>query len=145
MVMDETRNKNLNPVFFVEKAQELFRILNNSIFKDKNKAEEFIKSFDIIVDTLIAQMKESGTVYTKETILLFGSSLGEAFCIVFNGNWKYSEKQQRWIISCNTKDGDPAELNVFHKLEKRIENGMEDSISYYFDVNKKLLLGELNL
>lgn len=64
-------------------------------------------------------------------IILFGSFLGEAIKNTLGGDW--AEDQGQWFI----KLGD-AQINVFNKVKKRLLNGEEDSISYFFHSLKDL-------
>ena len=141
--LDQTKDESLKPDFFTEEAARFFAALNVPIFKSKEQAGDFIETFDATIDTLVSEMKDMATTYSDETILLFGSALGEALRIVFDASWEYSDAQNRWVISRKTLKGDKVEFNVFRKLKKRIENGMDDSIGYYFVVNKKIISGEL--
>ncbi|PIU98370.1 hypothetical protein COS61_01745 [Candidatus Wolfebacteria bacterium CG03_land_8_20_14_0_80_40_12] len=65
-------------------------------------------------------------------ILLFGSFLGEAIKQTLGGEWVQTE--QGWGI----KIGD-ATLMVFTKIKKRLLNGIEGSISYYYQITKGML------
>lgn len=137
--MDETRNPNLSPEFFAEKTKEFFATMNVPSPENAQQAQEFINALDGTINALTAHLRENGLTYSDNTILYFGSPLGEAFGILFNGSWKFSEKQGRWVVECRASNGDEVEINVFRKVEKRIENGMEDSISYYLEGIKKVL------
>ncbi|KKS96409.1 hypothetical protein A3B05_02795 [Candidatus Giovannonibacteria bacterium RIFCSPLOWO2_01_FULL_43_160] len=141
-IVDATRNHNKDGNYFSEKANGFLAALNIPMFVSKKDAVEFIESFDPTIDALVQSMEESGAAYSTETILLFGSTLGEAFRIVFGGQWHFSEKQERWVVVCKMKDGSDIEMNIFLKTEKRIVNGMEDSVTYYFQLTKKMIDGE---
>ena len=65
-------------------------------------------------------------------VLLFGSFLGEAIINTLGGHWE--KGTQSWGV----RIGD-ATMNVFSKVEKRLLNGIEDSISYYYKSTKKML------
>ena len=71
-------------------------------------------------------------IQIDNVILLFGSFLGEAIIKTLGGEWVNTE--QGWGI----KIGD-ATLMVFTKIKKRLLNGMEDSISYYYQSTKGML------
>lgn len=71
-------------------------------------------------------------IQIDNVILLFGSFLGEAIIKTLGGEWINTE--QGWGI----KIGD-ATLMVFTKVKKRLLNGMEDSISYYYQSTKGML------
>ncbi len=137
--MDETRDKSKDANYFLDYAKRFFVTLKIPMFQEKESALGFVDSLDPTIDLLTDSLKESGYSYSIETILLLGSSLGEAFRLIFNGQWSFSEKQGRWIIAIQTKDGSSMEMNVFRKIENRIINGMEDSILYYYQSTKSLL------
>ena len=140
--MDETRDSNLDPAFFKEKTREFFAPMHVTNPEDAKQAEEFINALDATADVLTAHLRETGLTYSDTTILYFGSPLGEAFRILFNGAWIFSQKQGRWVIKCLAQNGDEIEINVFRKIEKRIENGIEDSISFYLASIKKLMIAD---
>ncbi len=71
-------------------------------------------------------------VQIDNVITLFGSFLGEAIIHTLGGEWV--ETDQGWGIAI----GD-ATLLVFTKIKKRLINGMEDSISYYYQSAKSML------
>jgi hypothetical protein len=75
---------------------------------------------------------EEPPVQIDNVIVLFGSFLGEAIKQTLGGEWVQTE--QGWGI----KIGD-ANLMVFTKVKKRLLNGMEDSISYYYQAMKGML------
>ena len=143
--MEETQDPNKGKDFFLGIAKSFLKLLNLPMITTKEDAEGLIAGFDPMVDELTKSMKETGNLYSSETILLLGSALGEAFILSFGGEWHYSEKQKRWVILAPMKDGTNAELNVFRKVLNRVENGMEDSISFYFESTKKILNGELGI
>lgn len=137
--MDETRDRNLNPAFFAEKTRDFFAPMHVPNPTNAKQAEEFIDAMDVTVDALTDHLRDTGLTYSNTTILYFGSPLGEAFRILFNGIWRFSEKQERWVVECLAKNGDKVEINVFRKIEKRIENGTEDSISFYLEGIKNIM------
>jgi hypothetical protein len=138
--MEQTRDPNLTPEFFSNKALEFFTIFNSQPFTDWEGALEFIDAADVLADTIITAMQEGATAYTDDTLVIFGSPLGEAFKILFGGGWHYAEEQERWVIRTKTPERDRMDINVFNKFEKRLVNGMEDSISYYMRGMAKMLL-----
>jgi len=136
--MDETRNSKKDAVFFTQTARGFFVLLKVPMFTNKKEALDFVRAYDGAVDELAAHMKESGNDYSAHTILLFGSVLGEAFKYIFGGEWSFSEKQGRWTVLCQTQDASDVEMNVFHEVEKRIDNGMKSSIGGYFESIEKI-------
>jgi len=64
-------------------------------------------------------------------VILFGSFLGEALRHALGGDW--DEYQGQWFV----KLGD-MRMNVFSKVKKRLLNGEEDSISFYYQNLKQL-------
>lgn len=137
--MDSTRNKNTDTNYFHVLAETWLSRFNLPMIKDKPNAEIFVETLDQGLDILIPSIPEK----EKEKafgmyIMLIGSTLGEMFKIIFNGDWYFSEKQNRWVISVKNKNGEETELNVFNKIEKRFLNGDEDSIKYYYDNIKRI-------
>lgn len=65
-------------------------------------------------------------------VLLIGSFLGEAIIKIIGGEWESTA--EGWGIRINN-----ATLMVFSKVKKRLLNGMEDSISFYYKSSKKML------
>ena len=104
--LDQTIDRNLKSDFFTKEASRFFAALNISMFKSREQAGDFIETFDNAIDALVSEMKDMATAYSDETILLFGSALGEAFRIVFDASWKYSDTQERWVVSRKTLKGD---------------------------------------
>jgi hypothetical protein len=85
------------------------------------------------LDDLIQQAwPEQPPVELGNVVLLFGSFLGEAIIETLGGNWV--ETENGWGI----KVGD-ATMMVFTKVKKRLLNGEEDSISYYYQSFKGML------
>jgi hypothetical protein len=91
--------------------------------------EESILKLD---DLIQSAWPEQPPATLDNVILLFGSFLGEAIKHALGGDWMKTD--QGWCI----KIGD-AEIMVFTKIKKRLLNGMEDSIGYYFQSIKKML------
>jgi hypothetical protein len=64
-------------------------------------------------------------------IILFGSFLGEAIKNTLGGEW--AELDGQWFIRLSD-----AQINVFNKVKKRLLNGEEDSISYFYRMLKQM-------
>ena len=137
--MDQTRNPNITPDYFLEQAAECLVTFSLPPFTNPEEAVAFIETADILADALIERMQKDGSTYSEKTILLFGSPIGEAFRRLLGGEWKFSPKQNRWVIAVTLDDGAVAEFNVFNKFEKRLTNGMEDSILYFLQAAPKTL------
>ena len=137
-----TRNPEIEPTLFNKLAELLFNDLPAGIemFKTKDTAVGFVRAMDSVVESSTANDNK----ISQERFLQLGSAVGEAFIIIFGGKWKFSEQQMRWVVACSAKNGDIIDVNVFNKLRKRIENGEEDSISYFFDNNKAIIEGVMN-
>ena len=69
-------------------------------------------------------------------VQIFGAYLGEVLVRTLDGRW--AEKDGRWVVEISLPNGDTAQANVFYKVQKRFENGMEDSLGYYYAVMKKV-------
>jgi hypothetical protein len=94
---------------------------------------DFDEKSIIELDNLIQKAwPDQPPVQIDNVILLFGSFLGEAIIKTIGGQWV--ETEQGWGI----KIGDST-LMVFTKIKKRLLNGMEDSISYYYQSVRGML------
>ncbi|MEX0917911.1 MAG: hypothetical protein WDZ93_02045 [Candidatus Paceibacterota bacterium] len=140
-ILDAIREPELEPASFRRIAEMLFDELTVDIFQNKEEARAYVESVDGIID---AAQSDGNTLHT-ERIIQLAAALGEAFIILFEGEWKYDEEWERWVVACATNAGDPVHLNVFNKLEKRVANGDEDSISYYFEGTQSLIDGSLKI
>jgi hypothetical protein len=132
--MDPTRNPETDTHLFTDKAIELcMGAGGKGLFADVNEAAAFIRESDGIADAILTVLKDNGVPLTDGTILLLGSAVGEAIIALFSSvaHWEFSEKQKRWVVSILLEDGSIVEWNAFHKVEKRLHNGNEDSIQYW--------------
>lgn len=140
--MPETRDPSTNDELFTEKAFEFFELNGIPEFTTPEEALTLIQSADDIIEFFIQKLGEEGIPVNDELILQLGSTVGTAFMVLFKGRWLFSEAQGRWVVEFVTPKGSNMEVNVFHKIEKRFQNGDEDSISFYFDGIKNLYLQE---
>lgn len=136
--MDITRDPRTSPVIFRESYEKFFSSLHIPLFTTAEQAADAISILDQIVDAIEKRIKEEGLTYSEETILRIGSVIGEASKVCFNGLWYWSEKQGRWVIRYSTVNKDITEANVFRKVEKRFELGMEESIQQFFQMQSKI-------
>jgi len=65
-----------------------------------------------------------------EVISSFGTFLGESLIKVFGGNWVQSENQAEFAVQLSNG----AFVFPYSKMDKRLRNGMQDSISFYLRV-----------
>ena len=68
----------------------------------------------------------------KKRCEIWASFLGECLRTIFGGDWVRTEAG--WGVRSGT-----VVLNVFAKMEKRLQNGTSDSISFYYETFKKQL------
>lgn len=141
--MEETRNPNLDPQIFAQRSGNFFTSFGLPSFTSAEEASGFIEAIDQVVDILAQRLASENATFSDELVFDLGSALGEAFRTALNATeWRYSPKQNRWVIAGRTTTDD-IEFNVFNKLEKRIANGMEDSIWQYYQGVCSYLAGEL--
>jgi|GEM_PF-2359066 len=140
--MNPTQDPQTDASFFTACAEDWF--LNNKTpkFATTHEAIGLIQAADPLVDIYQRQLEEAGATYSDRLILEFGSALGEAFRLLFIGEWKYSASQERWVISFTTPQGSTSEINIFYKLQKRFDNGMVDSVGFLFEGVRKMYLEE---
>jgi len=92
----------------------------------------FDKDSVLKLDELIKQAwPDKPPQQIDQVIILFGSYLGEAIRLTLGGEW--AEREGQWFI----KFGD-ADINVFNKVHKRLLNGEEDSLGYFYQMLKKM-------
>ncbi len=135
--MDTTRDPSISPDLFSEYTAQFFEVYTIPPFTNPEEAVGLVYIMDTLVDAITDTMKKQNLLYTPETILIFGSPLGEALRMIFSADWVFSERQDRWVLAFTLPNNDRVELNPFNKLEKRIENGMEDSINYWLQSSVK--------
>jgi hypothetical protein len=75
-------------------------------------------------------------------VMVFGSFLGEAMIATFNGRW-VEDPDYGWGIEFQPKNQVKDVAMVFAKMEKRFRYGMDDSISFFYDVIKKRIAGTI--
>jgi len=132
--VETTRNKTLNPEYFTEIFTDYFTSLGHEPFASTDDAIQYIYA----VDNILNNAAETLDSIDASSYVQIGCALGEAFIKVFDGVWFYSEKPQRWVVRFSN-GSDVIEQNVFNKLEKRIQNGMEDSITYSYEATCTIL------
>ena len=125
------RDKEQDEMFFRETAGGFLALLKVPIPKNKEEAKTFLTTYDEGVDELKNYTQESGKGYSSHTIVLFGSVLGEALRILWNGVWKFSDKKNRWVMMCSCEKGIQKEVDVFDLVEKSVLGEMKTTIYAY--------------
>lgn len=140
--MDNTKNPQTNSDVFITKAAEFFRVNSLPACVSSEETVGFITAVDELIDVFLRQFAEEHLAPSEEFVLQLGSALGTAFLMLFNGEWHFSPSQNRWVVRYPMPQGDMYEVNVFNKIEKRLKNGDEDSISYMFNELRAAYLKE---
>lgn len=143
--MEPTTTASTQPDFFTDSAIEFFTI-NDIVdyqFYDAETAVTFIYTIDEMIDAFITRIIDDEIPLSALLLLHLGSALGEAYKLIFNGQWYFNENVERWVVQFTMPGGDIFEVNVFSKIMKRFENGDEDLVSYMFDTIKALFLERL--
>lgn len=115
-----------------------------NLMRERMKIDDFVcsekclETIDPIIDVLRAKLLEDEQSFLVNSLQI-GSYLGETFIQLFSGAWFYHPEFQRWGVQAIAKNNDQVFLNVFHKIKNRIIKGEEDSITYYYQVNKKII------
>lgn len=143
--MQPTREPDINTEFFLAAAQAFFADNGLVAYTDPSEALQFILAVDEIVELYTARLAADEMALPDELVVQIGSALGEAFIMVFGGVWEYVASASRWQVGLVLPSNDSISINVFHKVEKRFENGEEDSISYLFEMIRKVYLEEMDL
>ena len=103
--------------------------------------KSILKLDDLIQNVLDVFEKDDNLTLSADhlngLVLLNGSFLGEAIRETLGGEWE--ETKQSWAIKISNISVGNVSIRVFGKVQKRLLNGMEDSISYYYKSVKKML------
>jgi hypothetical protein len=119
----------MEPAQFQQFAQIHIATAKQSFDINLKYDEESILKLDGLIDS--AWLDKLPTELDS-IILLFGSFLGEAIRHTLGGVWV--EAEQGWGLRVGE-----ATIMVFTKIKKRLLNGAEDSISYYYQSTKGML------
>ncbi|MBL4644459.1 MAG: hypothetical protein JKX80_01175 [Candidatus Pacebacteria bacterium] len=145
--MDETRNRNRNHLFFQAQAKKYLEPFGLELFKTRDEAIVFLDHCDDAIEILISNIEKSGSsrdLINSNTALPMASAIAEALRIVFDGRWIFSEAQNRWVVRIILENESIIDMNPFNKFEKRIQNGVEDAIDFYFKSMIRTIKEELN-
>ncbi len=75
-------------------------------------------------------------VQLESIVQIIGAYLGEAIVRNLHGQWAGGDG--RWVVELTIPDGSKVQANVFYKTHKRLTNGMEDSLGYYYHMMKQI-------
>lgn len=112
-----------------------FRPPSAGSFVNSRESLAFVEDkFDEVVNFLRSKGEEQDRV-----VALVGSFLGETLVRTLGGSWRWSLKEDRWVVALRSAEGDSIEANVFRKVENRIRNGKEDSLLHFYDMMVKVV------
>jgi len=69
--------------------------------------------------------------------------LGEAIRRLYGGKWEWDDRFKSWAVMFPLAKGGQEGAFVFHKIQKRFENGMEYSLSFFARVIGGRVKGEI--
>jgi len=101
---------------------------------------ESILKLDGIVDA-VGPLENQQLV--QDLVMQIGSFLGEALLRVYGGRWTWDERFGTWRVSIPTTSGKDTTPGPFAKVQKRLESGMEDSVSFFAKVTDSMVRGEI--
>lgn len=133
--MDPTRDPKTDPHVFAKTYQDYLDSLTKGGI-NIDRPEDLILMIDGSINLLQPKNdQEAGMMMFNSACYVGGNMIK-----LFGGYWTWSKNQERWIVALKDKrEGSDIEANVFHKMEKRIVNGMEESISYWYKMMKKMI------
>ncbi len=76
-------------------------------------------------------------VQLEAVVQIIGAYIGEVISRNLHGQW-IENNNGRWVVEIIATDGSKMEANVFYKTQKRLTNGMEDSLGYYYQMMKQM-------
>jgi hypothetical protein len=143
-----TRNKKIDPSVFQSISTAFIKqtdIFGGTGFVGSLEEKRIPHIIDLALKDFPQLTEKLNDQTVDDIILNIGSFLGETLLKIYKtygASWKWSDNQERWVIGFKNKKDDYIELNVFYKIEKRIKNGMEDSIEYCCKVWKDMIAGK---
>jgi len=140
--MEATHDPATDSALFEAKSNEFFDSYGILRVSDAPTGVGFLSIVDELLEAFAKEIEGQGLFFTDDFVLKLGSAIGESYRHIFVGEWRYSSKQERWVVAFHSPNGSVYEINVFNKLIKRLENGMEDSIGYHYEMTKKMYLEE---
>ncbi len=132
---DLSGDKSIDPGIFSDINGRFIELEKKRGRSDASNSPDYLESIE---GEIIDQMKEinqpiGGIIFT------LGSFLGETLIKNLGGEWKWSPKQNRWVVSVKTSGGYEMEFNVFRKVENRVNHGAEDSLDHFYKMTKMVL------
>lgn len=138
----------LDPKEFIEQNHVLLSS-RKALGENWINTEEWLLRTDELIDVIIESSKQKGIHLSRhpdeleKIVFMVGSFVGETLKEIFGGKWAWNDTLKRWVVVFTNVKGEPVDINVFRKVENRFINGMEDSITYYYQMAKKLRAGEI--
>ena len=120
-------------------AQEQIEMTKKIFNVDIHGDEKSILALDAIIEQGWGAKPPNNL---EHAIIFFGSFFGEALMTTFAklgyiGVWTRNEGVSDWpVLQYDIPQKGPCFFNPFGKIQKRFMNGMEDSISYYYQCLK---------
>ena len=73
---------------------------------------------------------------SKEIVMVWGAFLGETFRRRFNGEWGINTagRKPHLGVICPKDDQGVLFTDVMHQMQRRIKNGMNESLAFYYTI-----------
>ncbi len=126
-----------DPARFAEAADLHIETARRTMGLDLRYDLESLMKLDAMVDA-IGKPK-----HLDQMVMVLGSYLGETLRRVYGGRWVWDPQWRTWAVLLPKKGGGETGPFPFAKVQKRFQNGMEDSISFFVTVTDKIVRGDI--
>ncbi len=128
------------PAQFVSVSEHFIVVTRRVLGIELRYDLDSIMKLDSIIDAIGPPRDQKASVDILQQV---GSFLGEALRRTYGGRWVWDEGYATWRVHIPTPSGRDTTPGPFAKAQKRIESGMEDSISHFARVTDAMVRGEV--
>jgi hypothetical protein len=89
-----------------------------------------------LLDEWIDDHLEQTSTPSKKIRLLWSSFLGEVFRRLHEGWWAMRKGSDKLILVCPTASGGQHTVDVAGQVDRRIESGMAESLTYFYNITR---------
>lgn len=118
---------------FAEKFRTTYK---DSTGNDLPYSESSVALLDEVVDRVFPLLDPAVVPQIAEYM---GAFLGELMVETLGMTWTVRKEDGQWVVSTKTRDGDDVTSNPWNKVAKRIQNGSEDNLAYYYAMVRKII------
>ena len=95
------------------------------------------------LDKIAEKIDKSSEDNLEKAVLVYGAFLGEVIRQLYNGRWEWDDHYKTWGVTFALPGGKEDSAFVFAKVQKRLKNGMDDSVSFLVEVIDQRVKGKI--